>query len=69
MHHGRADEILIDLALGQRPATLTISDNGVGFPADGDARDAGMGLRIMRHRAAMIGGSSRASSARRGTRS
>jgi PAS domain S-box-containing protein len=57
LHHGRADEILIDLALGQCPATLTISDNGVGFPADGGGARSGMGLRIMRHRATMIGGS------------
>ena len=42
LHHGGADEIMIDLALGQRPATLTISDNGVGFLrpiADGAVRD------------------------------
>ncbi len=57
MHHGRAQEIMIDLAVGHRPATLTVSDNGVGFSRDGDRNDSGMGLRIMRHRAAMIGGS------------
>ena len=51
------DEILIDLAVGHRPATLTVSDNGVGFSRDGDGSHSGMGLRIMRHRAAMIGGS------------
>ena len=31
MHHGRAQEIMIDLAVGHRPATMTVSDNGVGF--------------------------------------
>ena len=51
------DEIMIDLAVGHRPATLTVSDNGVGFSRDGDRDYSGMGLRIMRHRAAMIGGS------------
>jgi PAS domain S-box-containing protein len=56
MHHGRADEIMIDLAAGDRPATLTVSDNGVGFSDNGDSSRHGMGLRIMRHRAAMIGG-------------
>jgi signal transduction histidine kinase len=57
VHHGRADEILIDLVVGQRTATLTVSDNGVGLSLDGNDGHSGMGLRIMRHRAAMIGGS------------
>jgi signal transduction histidine kinase len=57
IHHGRAREIMIDLALGHRPATLTVSDDGVGLVRDGDRNRSGMGLRIMRHRAAMIGGS------------
>jgi PAS domain S-box-containing protein len=56
LHHGRASEIRIDLALDRRPATLTISDNGAGFPPAAGV-GSGMGLRIMRHRAAMIGGS------------
>ncbi len=57
IHHGRATGIMIDLAVGHRPATLTVSDDGSGFGGDGDADHTGMGLRIMRHRAAMIGGS------------
>ncbi len=55
IHHGRADEIQIDLAVGHRPGILTVSDNGGGFAADGNPAHSGMGLRIMRHRAAMIG--------------
>jgi signal transduction histidine kinase len=57
MHHGGASEIVMDLAVGAAPATLTVSDNGAGFAAAGQHGDSGMGLRIMRHRAAMIGGS------------
>ena len=57
MHHGGADEILIELAVGPQSSTLAIRDNGVGFAVDGTVDHSGMGLRIMRHRAAMFGGS------------
>ena len=52
--HGRASEILIRLEQrGGRP-WLRISDNGKGLPKTTD-RGAGVGLRVMSHRARVIG--------------
>lgn len=53
--HGKATRILIKLARQDHRMTLTISDDGSGFPESG--REAkGMGLRIMHSRAGMLGG-------------
>jgi PAS domain S-box-containing protein len=54
--HGKATRI--DLTLGQTDAgiLLTIDDDGVGFTPS-DPSTGGLGLHIMRYRAAMIGGS------------
>jgi len=49
--HGKPEEILITLSAGE----LVIENNGSGLPADAEARK-GMGLKIMRYRASMIGG-------------
>jgi PAS domain S-box-containing protein len=53
--HGKATDVTISLARAGDRLQLTILDNGSGFqlPAVGSA---GMGLRIMRYRARMIGG-------------
>jgi signal transduction histidine kinase len=56
MKHARASEIRIGLEFGQQTLSLIIDDDGEGMePADflGD----GMGLRVMRHRADLIGAS------------
>jgi signal transduction histidine kinase len=54
--HGEATRVTIHLTISRALAALTITDNGRGFalkpPGDGD----GMGLRIMAHRAELIGG-------------
>ena len=52
--HGKAQQITITLSAWQGGMTLMVRDNGVGFPTDVAAR-RGMGLRIMHHRARMIG--------------
>jgi two-component system, LuxR family, sensor kinase FixL len=52
--HGKAQQIMITLSAWQGHMTLMVRDNGVGFPTDAAAR-RGMGLRIMHHRARMIG--------------
>jgi signal transduction histidine kinase len=64
--HGRAREIVIALSVSNvasegAGASLTIADDGVGCAATmhGNGESEGMGLRIMRHRAAMIGGTFR----------
>ncbi len=46
---------MVSLAATPAGVRLSVHDDGVGLPADG-RRGTGMGLRIMAHRAAMIGG-------------
>ncbi len=55
VRHGAARRIEIELAGGDGPITLHIRDNGTGGLAAWKP-GPGMGLRIMRHRAAMMGG-------------
>jgi signal transduction histidine kinase len=54
--HGRCKNISIRLGAVDEEVTLTIKDDGIGFPNDLDA-SAGMGLSIMNYRAKMIGAS------------
>lgn len=54
VHHGRARHIAVHLRAVQNQVVLRISDDGVGVPPP-DARGAGLGLRIMEHRARMVG--------------
>jgi signal transduction histidine kinase len=51
--HARADGIRIELKSGRGMTRLRVSDNGVGIPSNGD-RHEGLGLRVMRQRAASI---------------
>jgi two-component system CheB/CheR fusion protein len=55
MKHGRARQIEIELEETPERVLLTIKDDGGGFPAKASS-GRGMGLRIMRYRAAMMGG-------------
>jgi signal transduction histidine kinase len=65
IRHGVADEILISLETSGNETVLSISDNGTGF--DESRKDPhGMGLRIMKYRAGMIGGSLQVSPAQGG---
>jgi PAS domain S-box-containing protein len=52
--HSGAGQITVDVAADRLRTTVTVTDDGAGMPADADP--GGMGLRIMRHRARMIGG-------------
>jgi PAS domain S-box-containing protein len=54
--HGKASEISIHLKSDPGWIYLGISDNGTGFSQGTAAKSNGMGLRIMRFRAGMIGG-------------
>jgi PAS domain S-box-containing protein len=54
LKHGHATEIQLGLAARPEGAELTIRDNGQGLPPGSDV-SSGMGLRIMRYRADMIG--------------
>lgn len=54
VRHARASRILIQLAGHPDRLTLTVTDDGVGMPAD-VRQCEGMGLRIMRYRCELIG--------------
>jgi two-component system CheB/CheR fusion protein len=54
--HGQAGEVVIQLQTAGERASLSVRDNGVGFPKV-IPKEKGMGLRIMQTRAGMIGGS------------
>lgn len=54
--HGAAGRIAIRLAMDGSELTLSITDDGIGFP-DKLPSPQGLGLRLMRHGAALIGGS------------
>ena len=53
--HGKAKRVIIGLRTVEAKVTLTIRDNGLGFPPE-SARTKGLGLRIMNYRAQRIGG-------------
>jgi signal transduction histidine kinase len=57
--HGKAPNILIRLDASEENTELSIKDDGVGLP-NPLPKARGMGLRIMAHRSAMIGGVFRA---------
>jgi signal transduction histidine kinase len=54
VHHARARGIEITLTAENAGLALSISDDGIGLPAP-ELRGQGLGLRIMAHRAAIIG--------------
>ena len=56
VRHGRASRVDITLEQEAGRLTLMILDNGRGLPPPGGRRAEGQGLRIMAHRARMIGG-------------
>jgi len=53
--HGKARNILIRLDASEDSTELSITDDGCGLP-DPLPENRGLGLRIMAHRSAMIGG-------------
>jgi signal transduction histidine kinase len=55
LRHGKAKEVVLELAEAPDGIVLRVRDDGVGLP-DGAAEGGGMGLRIMKYRAEMIGG-------------
>jgi PAS domain S-box-containing protein len=55
VHHGQARTIRLHLTTARGKVSLAITDDGIGLPEQ--AMDAtGMGLKIMRYRARMLGG-------------
>lgn len=59
IHHGTASTIAIHIAVNPRSIRLTVDDNGNGLPATPGTPEEGrgMGQKIMRHRAGILGGS------------
>lgn len=55
IRHGEAKRITVRLSASGGDGCLAVRDNGGGLPAD-HARAPGMGLRVMRYRAGLIGG-------------
>ena len=53
--HGKADKIDIRLSANVSATSLSITDDGIGFPKNG-CETTGVGISIMRYRAHMIGG-------------
>ena len=59
LKHSNASEIRISLTLSPFQTALEISDNGVGFDPkekENKSSESGMGLRIMKYRASILGG-------------
>ncbi len=54
LKHGKASEISIELAASDEWTMLSVRDDGTGMP--GKNPGGGMGLRIMRYRAGILGG-------------
>jgi signal transduction histidine kinase len=55
LHHGKPRRVAIDLTDNERVLALTITDDGTGLPAS-RSMEHGLGLKIMAHRAGLIGG-------------
>jgi signal transduction histidine kinase len=56
VHHGKPQHVGITLSENAREVTLTVEDDGLGVPEDLSSNQ-GLGLRIMAHRAEVMGGS------------
>lgn len=52
--HGQAKNIVLSFVAAQSRLILRVKDDGKGFPAE-QSKSKGMGLRVMHHRARMIG--------------
>jgi PAS domain S-box-containing protein len=55
IRHGRVTQVTIELATAEGSLTLSIQDNGRGFD-ERNANSNGMGMKLMRYRAQMLGG-------------
>jgi signal transduction histidine kinase len=54
VNHGKATTVIVTLAADEDRLKLTVQDNGTGFQLSGKSQ-SGMGIRIMRYRAKVIG--------------
>ncbi len=56
VRHGRARHVSVTLAADEGGLRLEVRDDGSGWPSDGRPPTGGAGLRIMHHRASVLGG-------------
>jgi PAS domain S-box-containing protein len=56
VNHGKAGQVVIGLKTGENRIVLSVRDNGAGIPLK-PPKSKGLGLRIMDHRASVLGGS------------
>ncbi len=54
--HGKAAHVTVSLARSNGLLTLTVEDDGIGFKSPAAGQMTGMGIRIMRYRARVMGG-------------
>ena len=54
VNHGKSSTVIVTLAADEDRLKLTVQDNGTGFQLS-DKNRSGMGIRIMRYRAKVIG--------------
>jgi signal transduction histidine kinase/DNA-binding LacI/PurR family transcriptional regulator len=66
LRHARASEIKVGLYMDRETVSVEVVDDGVGLPSL-PREDPGMGLRILKYRASVIGGELRVRSLDRGT--
>jgi PAS domain S-box-containing protein len=55
IRHGRVTQVTIELATAEGTLSLSVQDNGRGFD-ERNANNNGLGLKLMRYRAQMLGG-------------
>jgi PAS domain S-box-containing protein len=55
IRHGRVTQVTIELATAEGTLSLSVQDNGRGFD-ERNASNNGMGMKLMRYRAQMLGG-------------
>lgn len=56
LRHGRAEQVEVRLVRTDGRWQLTVTDDGVGVPAEAAPGSGGLGMRSMRYRAAVVGG-------------
>jgi two-component system sensor histidine kinase DegS len=56
-HHAEATKVKVQINLEENNIKVTVDDNGKGFEPDSEQSQNGIGLKIIKERAEMIGGS------------
>lgn len=57
VRHSQATQIKVQVDMGENMLRMSVEDNGKGFDADLAGKEGGLGLKIIRERVEMLGGS------------